>query len=52
MHWVARAATHVLALLGDGRWRAGLVDEILQAEPLREIFDCEWLPAGGSWLPG
>ncbi|WP_374564398.1 ABC transporter ATP-binding protein [Ideonella sp.] len=51
MHWVARAATHVLALLGDGRWRAGPVDEILQAEPLREIFDCEWLPAGGSWLP-
>jgi len=51
MHWVARAATHVLALLGDGRWRAGPVEEILQAEPLREIFDCEWLPAGGSWLP-
>lgn len=51
MHWVARAATHVLALLGDGRWRAGPVDEILQAEPLREIFDCEWVPAGGSWLP-
>ncbi len=51
MHWVARAATHVLALLGDGRWRAGTVQDILQAEPLREIFDCEWVPAGGSWLP-
>jgi iron complex transport system ATP-binding protein len=52
MHWVARAATHVLALLGEGRWRAGPVAEILQSEPLREIFNCEWVSAaGGSWLP-
>ncbi|MEK8030816.1 ABC transporter ATP-binding protein [Ideonella sp. DXS29W] len=51
MHWVARAATHVLALMGDGQWRAGPVDEMLQAAPLREIFGCEWMPAGGSWLP-
>ncbi|MFO1339352.1 MAG: ATP-binding cassette domain-containing protein [Burkholderiaceae bacterium] len=52
MHWVARAATHVLALMGDGRWRAGPVQAVLQAGPLREIFDCDWLPAGQSWLPG
>jgi iron complex transport system ATP-binding protein len=51
MHWVARAATHVLALLGDGRWRAGQVQELLQAGPLRDIFDCDWIEAGGSWLP-
>ena len=51
MHWVARAATHVLALLGDGRWRAGTAQQMLQAEPLREIFGCDWLAAGGSWLP-
>jgi iron complex transport system ATP-binding protein len=51
MHWVARAATHVLALLGDGRWRAGPVRQMLQAEPLREIFGCDWLAAGDSWLP-
>ena len=51
MHWVARAATHALALLGDGRWRAGTVTEVLQADSLREIFGCDWLPAGSSWLP-
>ena len=34
---------------GDEERRA--VDEILQADPLREIFGCEWQPAGGSWLP-
>lgn len=51
MHWVSGAATHVLALLGDGRWRAGTVQEMLQPAPLREIFGCDWLAAGGSWLP-
>lgn len=51
MHWVARAATHVLALQGDGRWLAGPVGELLQAGPLREIFGCEWREAGGAWLP-
>jgi iron complex transport system ATP-binding protein len=51
MHWVARAATHVLALHGDGRWRAGPVEAMLRAQPLREIFGCDWLAAGGSWLP-
>ena len=29
-----RVATHVLALFGDGRWRAGPVDEILSAPVL------------------
>ena len=52
MHWVARTATHVLALLGDGRWRAGPVADILQSGPLGEIFGCEWIAAGDSWLPG
>lgn len=51
MHWVGGAATHVLALLGDGRWRAGPVAELLQAGLLREIFGCEWIAAGDSWLP-
>ena len=51
MHWVARAATHVLALHGDGRWRAGRAQDLLGAQPLGEIFGCDWLAAGGSWLP-
>jgi iron complex transport system ATP-binding protein len=51
MHWVAQAATHVLALMGDGRWRAGPVADLLQAAPLREIFGCDWRAAGGAWLP-
>jgi ABC-type cobalamin/Fe3+-siderophores transport system ATPase subunit len=51
MHWVAKAATHVLALHGDGRWQAGAVTELLRPGPLEEVFGCEWLAAGGSWLP-
>lgn len=51
MHWVTRAATHVLALMGNGRWKAGPTAQMLQADLLREIFGCDWLPAGGSWLP-
>jgi hypothetical protein len=35
---------------GDGRG-AGPVRELMQAAPLREIFGCDWVEAGGSWLP-
>lgn len=51
IHWVGRAATHVLALWGDGRWRAGPVAELLDAPTLRALYGCDWLAAGGSWLP-
>lgn len=51
IHWVGRAATHVLALWGDGRWRAGPVADMLDAPTLQAIYGCDWLAAGGSWLP-
>jgi iron complex transport system ATP-binding protein len=51
MHWVAQAASHVLALMGDGRWRAGPVGALLQAGSLREIFGCDWREADDAWLP-
>ncbi|WP_374673461.1 ABC transporter ATP-binding protein [Ideonella sp.] len=51
IHWVGRAATHVLALWGDGRWRAGPVAQMLDAPTLQSVYGCDWLAAGGSWLP-
>ncbi len=49
--WIARVATHVLALTGDGRWRAGPVDEILSAPVLEETYGCAWRSVEGAWLP-
>ena len=49
--WIGRVATHVLALTGDGRWRAGSVDEILSAAVLEETYGCAWRSVEGAWLP-
>ncbi len=49
--WIARVATHVLALLGDGRWRAGPVDVILSAPVLEQTYGCPWRSVEGAWLP-
>lgn len=51
INWVAAVATHVLALLGDGRWRAGLAAELLGAALLEEVYGCGWRQAGGLWIP-
>jgi iron complex transport system ATP-binding protein len=50
--WIARVATHVLALAGDGRWQAGPVGEILRAEVLERTYGCPWREVEGAWLPG
>lgn len=50
VNWIARAATHVLALLGDGRWAAGPVDRLICAPWLREVYGCDWREAGGVWV--
>ena len=50
VNWIARTATHVLALLGDGRWAAGTVAEIVQSPLLREVYGCDWREAGGVWV--
>jgi len=49
--WIARVATHVLALSGDGRWQAGPVDAILSAPVLEQTYGCAWRSVEGAWLP-
>jgi iron complex transport system ATP-binding protein len=49
--WIARVATHVLALSGEGRWRAGPVDEILREDVLEATYGCPWRHVEGAWLP-
>ncbi len=50
VNWISRAATHVLALLGDGAWRAGRSPEVIDAAMLREVYRCDWRDAGGVWV--
>ena len=49
--WIARVATHVLALFGDGRWQAGTVDQILSAPVLERTYGCAWRSVEGAWIP-
>ena len=51
VNWVAAVATHVLALLGDGRWHAGPVEAMLTTPMLRAVYGCDWRQAGGAWIP-
>jgi iron complex transport system ATP-binding protein len=48
--WIARVATHVLALFGDGRWQAGTVGEILDEAVLERTYGCPWRSVDGAWL--
>ena len=50
--WIARVATHVLALFGDGRWRAGPLAEMLREDILAQTYGCPWRTVDGAWLPG
>ena len=50
VNWIARAATHVLALLADGGWRAGACAAMIEATTLREVYRCDWRDAGGVWV--
>jgi iron complex transport system ATP-binding protein len=50
VNWIAGVATHVLALLGDGRWEAGPAARMLDAERLRAVYGCRWRQADGAWL--
>ena len=50
VNWIARTATHVLALYGeDGAWEAGPVDAMLQAARLKRAYGCEWRAIDGVW---
>jgi iron complex transport system ATP-binding protein len=48
--WIARVATHVLALTGNGRWEAGPVDEMLRAPVLERTYGCPWRAVEGAWI--
>jgi iron complex transport system ATP-binding protein len=50
LNWIARTATHVLALWGDGRWRAGPAAELLDAALLAQVYGCRWRCIEGSWV--
>lgn len=52
MAWVQQCATHVIALLGDGTWRAGPAAEVLSAQTLYETFGCPWRQVEGQWFTG
>lgn len=49
VNWIARVATHVLALLPDGRCEQGTVGEMLTAARLQRVYGCAWRESGGVW---
>ena len=49
VNWVSGTATHVLALLGDGQWRAGPCAALMSADLLQQVYGCAWLNVGGVW---
>jgi iron complex transport system ATP-binding protein len=48
VNWIARAATHVLALLPDGRCEQGSVATMLDAERLASVYGCAWRAVDGD----
>jgi iron complex transport system ATP-binding protein len=48
VNWIARAATHVLALLPDGSCEQGQVCEMLDAERLQQVYGCAWRAVDGD----
>jgi iron complex transport system ATP-binding protein len=50
VNWIARTATHVLALYGDGRWEAGPAAALLDAALLERLYGCAWRDVGGFWV--
>jgi iron complex transport system ATP-binding protein len=49
--WIARVATHVLALFGEGRWQTGPVATMLREDVLERTYGCPWRAVEGAWLP-
>lgn len=50
VNWILRAATHVLALYGDGGWQAGPCQELITAPVLERVYGCAWRETGGVWI--
>lgn len=49
VNWIARTATHVLALLPDGRCEQGPASELINAGLLSQVYGCDWRSVGGFW---
>jgi iron complex transport system ATP-binding protein len=50
MTWVQSVATHLVAARASDHWAAGPIDEILNAQLLRDTFACDWHQVGGVWM--
>jgi iron complex transport system ATP-binding protein len=48
VNWIARAATHVLALLPGGRCEQGPAAEMLDAQRLQRVYGCAWRAIDGD----
>ncbi|MES2956731.1 MAG: ABC transporter ATP-binding protein [Pseudomonadota bacterium] len=51
VNWIAGAATHVLALLPDGRCEQGTAAEMLVADRLERVYGCAWRAVNGDGAP-
>jgi iron complex transport system ATP-binding protein len=52
VNWIARVATHVLALLPDGTSEQGEAALMLKARLLERVYGCGWRDVGGVWVAG
>jgi iron complex transport system ATP-binding protein len=50
VNWISTAATHVLALHGDGSSSQGTVSDMLNAQTLARVYGCAWRAVGGLWV--
>jgi iron complex transport system ATP-binding protein len=51
VNWIARSATHVLALYGeDGAWEAGPAARMLDGRRLQRAYGCAWRAVDGVWV--
>ena len=50
VNWIARTATHVLALLPDGHCEQGAAAAMLDARLLERVYGCVWRDVGGLWV--
>jgi iron complex transport system ATP-binding protein len=50
VNWIARTATHVLALHADGVAQQGSVAQMFTAERLERAYGCAWREVRGVWV--
>lgn len=50
VNWIARAATHILALLPQGACLQGAAARLLEAGVLARVYGCRWREVGGMWV--